>query len=161
MKKWDKVSVWWKKNYEVKIKKEKTRWTKINKELLKNTVFEMISFWFTLNEIADKTWYSTQHIANMSCEIDNEFMIDLWKDRDYQIRKHIKKLEWVSKKLYKSLYEVETDDIKWLCKLQDQILKTMQFIAKLQWLLVDINEVNVKDDTVSDVLKMYEITDNE
>lgn len=153
MKKWQKVIVWVNKNYDPKIKKTKTRWTKVNNEILKSTIFEMISYWFTLQEIADKTWYWIQHIANISAKIDDEFMIDLWKEREYQIRKHIKKLEWITKKLYKSLYE--TDVVKEICSLQDQILKTVQFMAKLQWLLIDINQISLKEDVTWDLLKGY------
>lgn len=132
------------------VKKHRTKSTKLWKEALKNFIFEKLWYGYTVSEIAETTGYTPSHISHLSSEIDDEFMLEVQKDRDTKIKKQIRRIEATSKKLYKAM-ELESDT-KMIIAIQAQILKTQEYLAKLQWLLVSHVEAEVKSDKASELL---------
>jgi len=128
------------------VKKDKPRRSKMEKEQLKNFVFEKLAYWYSQKEISDLTWYSVQHICSLNKEIEEEFKDQIEeKDRNKLITKEIRRLEGITKKLYKSL-DWENNPHR-IVALHSQILKTLEFKTKLQWLMIERveNKVSVNE----------------
>lgn len=128
--------------------KKKPSWARRNVleiEELKNYVFERISYWDTQKKIAQDTWYSEQHICKIVKDIEEEFILDVKWDRNKLIAKEIRRLEWITRKIYNNL-DRNNNAIQ-MVSLHNQILKTIEFKTKLQGLLVERAEITSPTET--------------
>lgn len=135
-------------------KKIKTKRRKLESEALKNAVFEELAYGASLDEVAEKFGYSRTHIFNVSKQIDDEFLLEVTgSDRNKKIAKQIRRLEAITKTLYTELRKADT--VRDKVSLQGQILKTMEYVAKLQGLLVNVIETNDKTDKADTFLSKF------
>lgn len=141
----------------IKKKPWKQRKNKMQKEALKMFVFQKQAFGWSYKQLAEYTWYSESYIQDVSQEIDREYSIDLKKEREYQIKKQIKLLDWVSKKLFEALEK--TDKERYIIDLQNQIIKTEEYKAKLMWLLT--TKIEHSWDMADNLLNKFNVFEND
>lgn len=123
---------------------EKWRKWKTHMEELKLYVFEQRGYGRSCKSIADELWYTQNYIEKISSQINNEFRKKLQEKKEDLIAEQVQRVEAISLKLFKVLNEIDDKKVTSIVNLHWQLLRTQEYLAKLQGLLSF--KVEVKED---------------